>query len=130
MVPIAIAVVEQNGQVLIGRRASDAELGGLWEFPGGKIQPNETPAQAAVRECREETGLDVEVVSLDSTVEHQYERPGRELLDVQLCFFRCQPQPGSTTPKPPFRWVSTSQLADYEFPAANRQIVAALSGPA
>jgi len=123
MLPIAIAVVEHEGQVLIGRRAADVELGGLWEFPGGKIGADETAEQAAVRECREETGLEVEVVSLDSTVDHHYDRPGREPLAVRLHFFLCRPRPGQLAPLAPFRWVETGDLENYPFPEANRAIV-------
>lgn len=126
MLPIAIAVVEHDGQVLIGRRAAAATLGGLWEFPGGKIQPGESPGEAAVRECQEETGLTVEVVSLDSTVEHQYDRPGQESLRVRLHFFRCRPRSTQIAPLAPFRWVACRELNNYEFPAANQAIVAAL----
>ncbi len=52
---IAIAVVEHDGNFLIGLRPSGAVLGGLWEFPGGKVEPDETPEAAAARECLEET---------------------------------------------------------------------------
>ena len=60
-VSIAVAVVQHAGTVLIGRRAPEAPLGGLWEFPGGKVGPDETPGEAAARECREETGLAVRI---------------------------------------------------------------------
>ncbi|MDP6469251.1 MAG: NUDIX domain-containing protein, partial [Pirellulaceae bacterium] len=58
---IAIAVVEHNGRFLVGMRPVETVLAGFSEFPGGKVEPNEVPAQAAVRECLEETGLEVEV---------------------------------------------------------------------
>jgi 8-oxo-dGTP diphosphatase len=120
---IAIAVVEHDGYVLIGQRADDIDLGGLWEFPGGKIGADETPEQAAVRECREETGLNVEIVVLDSAVVHQYDRPGREPLAVRLHFFRCRPGAPQLSPLAPFRWVAKRDLGQYEFPTANRAIL-------
>src|SRR5947209_7478611 len=58
---IAIAVVEQDGRFLVGRRPAGVPLAGLSEFPGGKIEPQETAEAAAVRECFEETGIVVEV---------------------------------------------------------------------
>ena len=61
---IAIAVVEQHGQFLIGQRPADVALGGLWEFPGGKVEPGELPVNAAIRECLEETGLVVRISKL------------------------------------------------------------------
>ena len=56
---IGIAVVESNGKFLIGVRSPDGPLPGFHEFPGGKLHPGETPEACAVRECLEETGLDV-----------------------------------------------------------------------
>ena len=58
-VRVAIAIVEQNGQFLVGVRPESVPLAGLAEFPGGKVHDDETAAAAAVRECREETGLQV-----------------------------------------------------------------------
>jgi mutator protein MutT len=126
MLPIAIAIVEQDGQVLIGRRAEGVVLAGLWEFPGGKILADESPADAAVRECREEAGLDVEIVSLDSTVEHHYEQPNQPPLAVRLHFYRCRLLANAQTPLAPFRWVALGDLGDYELPAANRSVIEAL----
>src|SRR5437764_2006476 len=57
--PIAVAVVEKDGHFLVGQRPEGVSLAGLWEFPGGKIEPGESPEAAAVRECLEETGVDV-----------------------------------------------------------------------
>ena len=59
---IAIAVVEQDGRFLIGQRPPGVPLAGLWEFPGGKVEPGESPEQAAIRECREEAGIEVTIV--------------------------------------------------------------------
>src|SRR4029079_19393384 len=56
--PIAIAIVEHSGSFLVGRRPEGAALAGLWEFPGGKIEPGETAEEAAGREWLVETGLD------------------------------------------------------------------------
>jgi mutator protein MutT len=56
-VEIAVAVVEHQGRFLIGKRPDDAALGGYWEFPGGKVEQGESPADAAIRECLEETGV-------------------------------------------------------------------------
>lgn len=57
----AIGVIERDGKVLLMKRAEDQSSGGRWNFPGGKIEENESPREAALREVREETGLDVEI---------------------------------------------------------------------
>ena len=116
--PIAIAVVEHAGRVLIGQRPAGVALAGLWEFPGGKVEPGETPAQAARRECREETGLDVEIGDAYPAVVHQYDYDR-----VQLHFFAARVLDPTAPPLPPFRWVARAELADYEFPAANTALV-------
>lgn len=115
---VAIAVVEHQGHYLIGQRPSGVPLAGLWEFPGGKIEPGETPKVAALRECREEAGLDVVVTGTYPTVEHQYDH-GR----VHLAFFACRPADLRQRPKPPFEWVAAARLADYKFPPANTALL-------
>lgn len=121
---IAIAVVEHNDRVLIGQRPAKTVLGGLWEFPGGKIEAAETAADAAVRECREETGLEVSVVGEYPTHEQAYEHDC-----VQLRFFRCVPSDPLAAPLTPYRWVACQDLALYEFPAGNRTVLTLLSRP-
>ena len=118
---IAIAVVEHEGRYLIGRRPEGVPLAGLWEFPGGKIQPGETAEAAAARECLEETGLEVEVGDPYPAVVHQYSH-GK----VALEFFACRPLETRQTPKDPFRWVLAAELSDYQFPEANGGLVAYL----
>src|SRR5205823_2933585 len=109
-IDIAIAVVEMDGRFLIGRRAAGAVLAGLWEFPGGKVRPDELPPQAAARECLEETGLRIEVGEPYPQVVHQYEH-GR----VRLHFFACRPLDPRQLPAEPFRWVTAAELSQYEF---------------
>src|SRR5262245_435828 len=120
--PIAIAVVEHEGRFLIGQRPAGVPLAGLWEFPGGKVQAGETPEEAAVRECREETGLIVEPVFRYLTHTHEYGQ-GR----VELHFIACRPsEHRELSAKPPFCWVERKSLQNYEFPAGNREIIARL----
>lgn len=115
---IAIAVLEHEGRVLIGQRPAGVPLAGCWEFPGGKVRAEETPAAAAVRECREETGLDVAVRGMLAEVEHEYPH-GR----LRLCFFSAVAVNTRTPPLPPFRWVAITSLASYTFPPANQAIL-------
>lgn len=118
---IAVAVVLRGDHVLIGRRPPGVPLAGLWEFPGGKVQPGETPAAAAVRECQEETGLAVEVMHEYTSVTHDYPH-GR----VELRFFQAAPLVGAQSPRAPFRWVSLADLNRYEFPPANAALLTEL----
>jgi len=125
---IAVAVVEYEGRFLVGVRPPGRPLAGLSEFPGGKVLFGETAADAAARECREETGLIVAVGEPYSVVEHDYPH-GR----LVLHFFRCTlaGETGSSDaahakPLPPFRWVGREELARLDFPEANRALLANL----
>jgi 8-oxo-dGTP diphosphatase len=113
-VDIAIAVVEREGHFLIGLRPAGEPLAGLWEFPGGKIEPGETPEQAAVRECLEEAGLAVRVTGAYPRVAHDYEHAA-----VCLHFFACAALEQRKPLPSRFRWVARPELARYAFPAAN-----------
>ena len=117
--PIAIAVVEHNGQFLIGQRPEGVPLAGLWEFPGGKIEPSETPEAAAVRECLEETGLAVEPLSRYPEHVQTYDHDR-----VRLFFIACRLELGAgRPPNPPFRWANYEELATLEFPAGNKKLL-------
>ncbi|NUQ61902.1 MAG: (deoxy)nucleoside triphosphate pyrophosphohydrolase [Pirellulales bacterium] len=120
--PIAIAVVEHEGQVLIGQRPAGVALAGYWEFPGGKIATGETPEAAAARECREETGLEVRILRPLATLDHQYEHG-----TVRLHFLAAEPVADAAIPAPPFRWIPRSELGDYRFPPANAGILKRLT---
>ena len=128
---IAIAIVHWQDCVLIGQRGPDVPLAGFWEFPGGKVEPGESSAAAAARECLEETGLAIKVGEPYPDVLHTYDHDR-----VRLHFFRCTWQPPSkqqqstvqqSEPLAPFRWVPIETLDAYEFPPANTGILKILS---
>jgi 8-oxo-dGTP diphosphatase len=120
---IAIAVVEQDDCFLIGQRPLGVPLAGLWEFPGGKIEEGETPEAAAVRECLEETGLNVEALFRYPPHVQSYDHG-----NVELHFIACRPCRGSAIePHEPFRWVRRGDLSQYEFPAGNRGLLQLLT---
>ena len=127
--PIAVAVVEHAGRFLIGRRPQGVPLAGYWEFPGGKVRDGETPAEAARRECFEETGLAVSVGGEYSQVVQRYDHDR-----LRLHFFACRPDGPSIpsshgVPSAPegYRWVTAVELKSYRFPPANEALVALLS---
>jgi 8-oxo-dGTP diphosphatase len=120
--PIAIAVVQHEGCFLIGQRPEGVPLAGLWEFPGGKIRPGETPEAAAVRECLEETSLAVQPLFRYPERVEPYDHG-----QVQLHFIACRlGEPPTSIVKPPFRWVARHQLGEFEFPSGNAGLLKVL----
>ncbi|MHB0958223.1 MAG: (deoxy)nucleoside triphosphate pyrophosphohydrolase [Pirellulaceae bacterium] len=121
-VSVAIAVVEHKERFLVGKRSANRPLGGLWEFPGGKIESDEPPREAAVRECREETGLRVDVTHC--LLVHKQEYPHAE---ITLHFFACHLHDPESAPLYPFQWVTRQELAQLQFPAGNRPLLQLLA---
>ncbi len=118
--PIAVAVVRRRDRVLIGRRPTDGLLGGMWEFPGGKIEPGETPEAAAARELREEMCVEAEIGRLIAVVPHAYSHFRITLHAFEAVWTSGEPCGRAVTE---WRWVNTDELRDYAFPAANRPIL-------
>jgi A/G-specific adenine glycosylase len=120
---IAVGVVFKNGSVLITRRKSEGLLGGLWEFPGGKIQKNEKAKDACIREIKEETNLSVEVDSYLGRVKHAYTH-FKIIMDVFCCSYLS----GKVKLNGPadHRWIKLDRLVDYPFPKANHKFFPAL----
>jgi 8-oxo-dGTP diphosphatase len=120
---IAIAVVEHDERFLVGERGAGTVLAGLAEFPGGKIEAGETPAAAAVRECREEAGLEIEVLGEYPRHTESYDHG-----QVELYFFACRPLGDVPAPRPPYRWVGRRDLRELDFPRGNRALLQLLTG--
>lgn len=121
---IGVGVVwDDQGQVLIDRRPQKGLLGGLWEFPGGKIEPGETVEACIRRELQEELAIEVEVGDHLITIEHTYTH-----FKVTLNVFHCRHLDGNPQPIEcdEVRWVKISSLEQFPFPKANTQIIDAL----
>ena len=116
-VEIAIAVIERKGQYLIAQRPEGASLSGLWEFPGGKVEPGESNEQAACRECFEETGLAVEIVGMYPP---QMERYAHGMVSLNFFASRLLDE---IDPHPPWKWVAREALAELSFPPGNRHLL-------
>jgi mutator protein MutT len=111
-------------RILIDRRLPEGELAGYWEFPGGKIEGHETAADCIKRELQEELAIEVEVGDHLITVDFEY-----ETLRVSLVVHHCihisgEPQAIASSE---IRWVTVDELSSYQLPAANYQIVEALT---
>ena len=123
---VAAAITDPRGRVLLARRTAGRDLAGLWEFPGGKREPGETPEQALVRELREELGIEVEVGPPLIAVAQQY--PHKRLrLDVRHVT-RWQGTPRGHEGQA-LAWVPPDKLPGYAMPPADRSVVAALLQP-
>lgn len=120
---IALALVAQNDRWLVARRRPEAHLGGLWEFPGGKMEPGESPAQAARRELLEECDVQVELECVLDAVYCEY-----DIRTVVLHPVLCRWKAGEAKPlgSAECRWVTLDELSSLAMPPVNASIVAAL----
>jgi mutator protein MutT len=109
--------------ILIDQRLSEGDFADFWEFPGGKIEPDEDVQSCIRREIQEELGIEIEVGDRLMALDHEY-----ETLKVTLFVHHCYHIAGDPQPIQcaQIRWVPLSDLGSYTFPAANYQIVEAL----
>ncbi len=120
IIDVAAALIFRDGKLLIAQRHAGSHLGGLWEFPGGKREPDETFEQCLVRELREELGVEASVGELFDEVTHAYPEK-----TVRLKFFICRLEGGEPEPLgcAAVKWTGKSELEDHEFPAADAKLL-------
>jgi len=120
---IAVGVVRHNHKMLITRRKLEGLLGGLWEFPGGKLNKGESAQAACIREIYEETRVKVEVDSYITQVKHAYTH-----FKIVMDIFYCRYISGDVQLNGPidFQWIKLSDINDFAFPKANLKFISLL----
>lgn len=121
----AVALIDRDGRVLIAKRPEGKAMAGLWEFPGGKVEPGETPESALIRELHEELGIETWSSCLAplTFASHTYDD-----FHLLMPLFVCRKWDGVARPREhaALKWVGVRDLADYPMPAADVPLVAVL----
>jgi len=120
---VAVALIDVDGRVLIAKRPEGKKLAGLWEFPGGKVEPGERPEAALIRELREELGIEVSESCLAPFVfaSHAYDS-----FHLLMPLYLCRRWDGVVAAREhaALAWVRPNQLSDYPMPPADEPLVA------
>ena len=121
----AAALVDTEGRILIAQRPEGKQLAGLWEFPGGKLEPGEGPEAALVRELEEELGIKV---ALSDLVAHSFASHAYENFHLLMPLFTCRIWQGTPVAieHAALAWVTPAEMAAYAMPPADEPLVAAL----
>jgi len=122
---VAAALIVRAGEVLICQRRPDQPMALQWEFPGGKIEPGESPEQALARELNEELGINATIGSRVTHIRHNYRHGGA----VDLQFFAVPEYTGELENRifQQFKWVKLEDLPTYDFLAADRGLIVDLA---
>jgi 8-oxo-dGTP diphosphatase len=119
-VVVAAGIVIEQGRVLLTQRKAGAHLAGMWEFPGGKVEPGEDPKEALARELAEELGLEVRVGDIVEVTFHRYEQADKAVL---LLFYEAARTAASPAPEArdvaAFAWGDEGALDPARFPPAD-----------
>ncbi|MBN9508648.1 MAG: GNAT family N-acetyltransferase [Alphaproteobacteria bacterium] len=119
---VACALIDPDGRILLARRPEGKKMAGLWEFPGGKLAPGETPEAALIRELNEELGVEVagNCLAPFAFASHAY-----ATFHLLMPLFLCRRWRGTVTPREgqTLAWVRPAQLGDYAMPPADRPLV-------
>lgn len=122
---VAAALVDSAGRVLLARRPPGKAMAGLWEFPGGKVEPSESPEHALARELREELSIEINPADLEPIIfaSHAY-----DAFHLLMPVFGCRSWSGALTPREgqEIAWSTAAQLTDYAMPPADVPLIPAL----
>jgi 8-oxo-dGTP diphosphatase len=118
----AVALIDPDGRVLLARRPEGKSLAGLWEFPGGKVEPGETPEVALIRELKEELDIDTWASCLAPLTFASHSYPDFHLL---MPLFACRKWQGTVRPTEgqKLAWVKPNALRDYPMPPADLPLI-------
>lgn len=120
---VAVALIDIDGRVLIAKRPAGKQLAGMWEFPGGKVEPGERPEAALIRELREELGIEVNESCLAPFVfaSHAYDS-----FHLLMPLYLCRRWSGTVVAREheALAWVKPNKLSDYPMPPADEPLVA------
>ncbi|ACM02422.1 8-oxo-dGTP diphosphatase [[Luteovulum] sphaeroides subsp. megalophilum] len=118
----AVALIDGDGRVLLAQRPEGKSLAGLWEFPGGKVEPGESPEAALIRELKEELGIDTKASCLAplTFASHAY-----ETFHLLMPLFACRRWEGIPHPREgqTLAWVRPQALRDYPMPPADLPLI-------
>lgn len=122
---VAVALIDVDGRVLIAQRPEGKSMAGLWEFPGGKVDPGETPEAALIRELREELAINTELSCLAPFTFASHTYDGFHLL---MPLYVCRTYQGIPQAREhqALRWVAPMRLKDFPMPPADKPLVAML----
>ncbi|WP_415182600.1 (deoxy)nucleoside triphosphate pyrophosphohydrolase [Phaeovulum sp.] len=118
----AVALIDKDGRVLLAERPEGKSMAGLWEFPGGKVEPSETPEAALIRELHEELGIDTYASCLAPLTFASHTYPDFHLL---MPLFACRKWTGIVQPREGQRlaWVRPADLRNYPMPPADVPLI-------
>ena len=127
MIPVACAIIQDDhGRLLIARRPEGKCLAGFWEFPGGKLEAGESPAEALCRELREELRIETEITDMLEEVEHDYEEFSVRLIPCIAKILAGKPEPTEHTE---IAWLQPDQIDLNTMAPADVPILRQITGP-
>ena len=119
-IPVVAGFIRKDDLVLVGKRPEKNSLPQKWEFPGGKIELNESPEIALKRELNEELGIEAEIGELKISCTHTFDDVGIIILFYEVKYFKGEPKPHHHMQ---IKWVEPDALNDLDIPDSNRKIL-------